>query len=238
MVALHPVRESEKVASKKRLLLALCLAVFLAVGGVWLWRAGFLQELSDKERLIAALREDGLRGPLLCIGAQFVQVVIFAIPGEITQFAAGYVFGVWRGFLYSVIGIMAGSAFNFYFARIVGRPTLERFISRNTLEKVDRSLNDAKGKTALFLLFLLPGAPKDAMCYGAGLTRMTLAEFVAITGLARSPALFASILIGSHASRRDYRSVVLTSLVVVFIFAGYYLYRHYRNRRQRAQLGK
>lgn len=229
---MHPDRQSENTASRSRLLLAICLVVFVTVGGVWLWRTGFLRELSDKEQLVAALRQGGLKGPLLCIGAQFVQVVIFAIPGEITQFAAGYVFGVWQGFFYSVIGIMLGSAFNFHFARIVGRPTLERFISPKTLEKADKYLNNAKGKSALFLLFLLPGAPKDVMSYGAGLTRMSLTEFVVITGLARSPALFASILMGGQASHRDYRSMAVTGAIVVFVFAGYYFYKYYRHRRQ------
>lgn len=209
------------------------MVVLLAGGAVWLWHAGFLEELLNKDRLVAELREDGVKGPLLCIAAQFVQVVIFAIPGEITQLAAGYVFGVWRGFLYSVIGIMLGSAFNFYFARVVGRPALEHFISRKTLDKVDKALNSAKGKSALFLLFLLPGAPKDAMCYGAGFTGMNLMEFVIITGLARSPALFASILIGAHASRGDYRSMILVGLIVVIAIGGCYFYEWQRNQRQR-----
>lgn len=229
---MFPASQSEISGPRSRWLLAIFLAVLVVVGGYWLWHAGFLEELSNKDRLIAALRKDGPKGPLLCIAAQFIQVVIFAIPGEITQVAAGYVFGLWHGFLYSVIGIMVGSAFNFYFARIVGRPTLERFISRQTLDKVDKSLNSGKGKSAMFLLFLLPGAPKDAMCYGAGLTKMGLTEFVVITGLARSPALFASIMIGAHAGRGAYRSMVLTGLIVIFVIAGYYFYERYRNRGQ------
>lgn len=233
---MHPCPKPGQAASRQRRLLPLSLIALVVAGGVWLWRAGFLQELSNKEQLIAALREDGFRGPLLCIGAQFVQVVIFAIPGEITQFAAGYVFGTWRAFVYSVIGIMAGSAFNFYFARLVGRPTLERFISGKTLEKADRALNETKGKMALFLLFLLPGAPKDAMSYGAGLTKMKLTEFVTITGAARSPALFASILMGAQASRCDYRSMILTASLVVLVGAGYYVFRYLRNRRRRNRM--
>src|SRR6516225_5809213 len=121
--------QTESGRPGKRWLCGTCLLLLVIGGGVWLWHAGFLDELLDEDRLIAALRKEGAAGPLLCIAAQFVQVVIFAIPGEITQLAAGYVYGAWRGFLYSIVGIMAGSAFNFYFARIVGRPTLERFIS-------------------------------------------------------------------------------------------------------------
>jgi uncharacterized membrane protein YdjX (TVP38/TMEM64 family) len=189
-----------------------------------------LQELLSEDRLIGELREDGPKAPLLCIGAQFVQVVIFAIPGEITQLAAGYVFGLWRGFLYSAIGITLGSAFNFCFARVVGRPALERFISRKTLDKVDSLLNNAKGKSALFLLFLLPGAPKDVMCYGAGFTSMSTTEFVIISSLARAPALFASILIGAHASHRNYNAMVLTGVVLLVAIACFYLYERNRNR--------
>jgi uncharacterized membrane protein YdjX (TVP38/TMEM64 family) len=70
------------------------------------------------------------------------------------------------------------------------------------------------------------------MCYGAGLTTIGLTEFVVISGLARSPALFASILIGAHAGRGDYRSLVLTGLVIVFVIASYYLYERYRGRSQ------
>ncbi len=213
-------------------LLAIALILLVAIGSAWLWHSGFLRELWHKDQLIAALREDGAKGPLLCIAAQFVQVVIFAIPGEITQLAAGYVFGVSKGFLYSVIGIMLGSAFNFYFARVVGRPTLERLINPKTLVKVDGLLSNAKGKSALFLLFLLPGAPKDAMCYGAGLTKMNLTEFVVITGLARSPALFASILIGAHAAEGKYRAMILVGAILALVIALCYVYERYRNRGQ------
>lgn len=209
------------------------LLVVLVLGGtVWIVQSGMLGILTHKDRLIALLREDGWRGPLVCMGAQFIQVVIFIIPGEITQLAAGYVFGLWRGFLYSVLGILAGSAFNFYFARIVGRPLLTRFVGPAMLEKVDRILENAKGKSAMFLLFLLPGAPKDALSYGAGLTEMSLTEFLVVSTLGRAPALLASILIGSHASQRNYGAMVATGVAVVLVGVGYYWYERRRGRSQ------
>ena len=110
---------------RKFLLPGLLIALLLA-GVVWLSRAGLLTRIADKDGLVAWLRGSGSSGALLCITVQFLQVVIAVLPGEVTQFAAGYVFGAWRGFLYSLVGITLGSAFNFYFARVVGRPTLER----------------------------------------------------------------------------------------------------------------
>ncbi len=210
--------------------LAALLVLVFAAGALLLWRYGLVQRLSNKTYLIESLRNAGVSGPLLCIGIQFIQVMIFVIPGEITQFAAGYVFGIWRGFLYSIVGIVAGSAFNFYFARLVGRPVLARLTGQATVDKVDKLLNNARGKSAVFLLFLIPGTPKDAMCYGAGLSNLNLLEFLVISGLGRSPALFSSILLGAQASRRDYRAMLLTALIAGVALAAYYLYERRRNR--------
>ncbi|MBI3694940.1 MAG: TVP38/TMEM64 family protein [Acidobacteria bacterium] len=219
-------------ANWKKRLLAIFLFCFAAAVCYLLWRAGVLERLADREKLISSLRNAGVKGPLLCVAIQFAQVVIFVIPGEITQFAAGFVFGSWWGFVYSVTGIMLGSAFNFYFARVFGRPALEKFVPRGTLDKIDTALNNAKGKSAIFLLFLLPGLPKDALCYGAGLSQMSLVEFIVITGLARSPAMLLSIMLGSQAYQQDYKRMVITAGVAVLATGGYLLYE--RRRRQKA----
>lgn len=215
------------------------LLLILLVGACfWAWRSGMLSLLSRKDEVIALLREDGWRAPLLCIAVQFLQVVIFVIPGEITQLAAGFVFGVWRGFAYSVVGIMAGSAFNFYFARIVGRPVMQRVLGADRLRKLDRLLENNKGKSAMFLLFLLPGAPKDALTYGAGLTEMTLTEFMVISGFGRSPALLASILIGSHASKGNVSAMLWIGAAVLLAIAACFWYERRRSRRAATEPGR
>src|SRR6266851_3347335 len=132
--------------------------------------------------------------------------------------------GTWRGFLYSAIGITLGSTFNFWFARVVGRPTLERLIGRDRLTKIDRALASARSRSAMFLLFLLPGFPKDFLCYAAGLSGMRILEFVVLSALARSPALLASVLIGAGVSRGDYRSVLAIALLTLLAIGGYYWY--------------
>ena len=223
-------------ATRKKVALAIALATLVAVGGLILWRSGLIQVFFNRDELVDWLRAPGARGPLVCIAAQFIQVVIFAIPGEITQITAGYVFGIWEGFAFSVVGILLGSAFNFYFAQLVGRPTLAKLMGKDTLEKVDHLLNSAKGKSAIFLLFLIPGAPKDAMCYGAGLSNMGLLQFLLISGLARSPALIASIALGAQASERDYQAMVLTGIAFAAALMAYHLYERRRKVRQQGQL--
>ncbi len=209
----------------RKWLVPVWLIALLVIGAALLWHTGVLHRISNRDHLIALLRGGGTTGALLCIAVQFLQVVIAVIPGEITSFAAGYVFGAWRGFLYSAIGVTLGSAFNFWFARVVGRPTLERLIGRDRLAKIDRSLAGAKSKSAMFLLFLLPGLPKDLLCYVAGLSSMSILEFVVLSGLARSPALLASVLIGAGVSRGDYRSLMAIALLALLAIGGYYWYQ-------------
>ncbi len=166
---------------------------------LWSWDSERLRSFSSQETLLAYFREDGVIGPVACILAQFIQVVIFVIPGEITQLAAGYIFGTGQGFLFAAIGILLGSSFNFYIGRLLGG-RLRHFLGADIVRKVNRALNSDKGRVALFLLFLVPGTPKDAMCYPLGLSGMTVTEFLVITGLARMPALLASVLFGASAS--------------------------------------
>jgi len=203
----------------------LVLAAFYAA-----WKLDLFQHLSDHEALVRTMRQSGFRGPLVCIGIQFLQVVVFVIPGEITQVAAGYVFGAWFGFLYSVIGIMLGSAFDYAFARQVGRPVMEKLVGAERLARIDAALETHKGRSALFLLFLLPGMPKDAMSYGAGLTRWGIGEFVLVSGLARTPALFFSTLIGSQLYDRDYRAIVITAVIGALAIGAFF----YHERKHRA----
>jgi uncharacterized membrane protein YdjX (TVP38/TMEM64 family) len=204
--------------------------LFLAVVlcGVALWQAGYLRDFSQEGEFIHFLRAGGIKGPLICIAAEFAQVVVFAIPGTIVEFATGYVFGPWRGLAYLIVGVLLGSAFNFYFARILGRPLLQRLISRTTLEKVDNLLARTPGKIAIFLLFLMPETPKDAICYGAGLTGISPLEFVLISSLSRLPVILATTMIASQVDHHQYRNLIFTCVVVLVASGGFYSYQRWR----------
>ncbi len=206
-------------------LTAAAAALALAAAFYAAWRSGLSARLSDYEQIVEWMRSSGVRGPLFCVAIQFAQVVIFAIPGEITQIAAGYVFGPYLGFLYSAVGITLGSAFDYGFARLAGRPVVARILGRARLTRIDGRLRSSKGRIALFLLFLAPGMPKDAMSYGAGLTDFRFLEFVAISAVARSPALFLSTLFGAQAYSRNYFAMALIGAAAVLLVAGFLVYR-------------
>ena len=195
------------------------------------WTQGWLAGLVQHEQLVAWMRQDGIKGPLICIGAQFLQVVIFMIPGEITQIAAGYVFGPWFGFLYSVIGILFGKLFCFSFAKSVGRPIMRRLLGTQRLTRIDKLMRSNRGVTAIFVSFLLPGTPKDAMSYVAGLTGISLVKFVSLSLVARMPALFLSTLFGAEAYDRDYTAMFWIAVVagLLVVAAIYHQRKRWRN---------
>ena len=209
----------------KNVVLAVIVSALLVCFVLVSWKLGLIGRLSDYDQLVMTMRGEGSWGPLVCIGIQFVQVVIFAIPGEITQLAAGYVFGAWKGFLYAIVGIMLGSACNYSFARLVGRPVMGKVLGRRRLERIDKLFGSHKGKSALFVLFLLPGLPKDAMSYAAGLTQVRVGEFVVISGLARMPALLFSTLIGSQLYDRDYGAMIMTAAIGGLVIGAFYWYQ-------------
>src|SRR5262249_45026532 len=81
---------------------------------------------TDQEALKEFIEDAGVYAPLVCIAMNFIQVVIFFIPGEVTQIVSGLAFGTVWGFIYSFIGLVLGSMFNFYIARRLGRPFVEK----------------------------------------------------------------------------------------------------------------
>src|SRR5882724_8166492 len=117
---------------------------------------------------------------------QALQVVISPIPGELTGIIGGYVYGVNFGFLFSTLGLTLGSWIAFELATIFGRPLVERFVAKNVLEKFHFLTTNA-GAVFSCLLFIIPGFPKDYLCYILGLTGMNLVTFLIVSTIGRMP---------------------------------------------------
>nr|MQY76707.1 TVP38/TMEM64 family protein [Spirochaeta sp.] len=129
---------------------------------------------ASTEALRAWIASLGFIAPLAFVGLQCLQVIIFIIPGEVPQIAGGYLFGLWWGSLLSVSGIIIGSAVNFMLARLLGLPFVRLLFSPEKIEYAGRIATSPRARISMFLLFLIPGIPKDILCYGAGLTPLNL----------------------------------------------------------------
>lgn len=172
----------------------------------------------EPEHFREVLNSYGWKGVLVFMSIQLLQVVVAAIPGEFVQFAGGYIYGTWLGTFYSLAGIAAGSVIVFFVARLLGYPIVRTFISQKKLEQFDFMLNSSKSEIVMFLLFLIPGIPKDILTYIAGLTPVKPLRFFIIITLGRLPALLASSYIGYHAWKGNYTIVIILSAAALLLF--------------------
>ncbi len=169
------------------------------------------------KRLEEWVHSSGSLAPMVFIAVQVFQVVVFVVPGEAAQIAGGFLFGTWLGTLYSVIGILIGSLIDFYLARLLGVPFVNALFSAEKVEKLKATLTSPGSKAVLFLLFLIPGIPKDALCYVSGLSPLRFRFFI-FASMARLPGIFGSSLIGSSAADRKWMlaSAVFAAAAILF----------------------
>lgn len=186
---------------------------------VIIFRSEIWQIFSSSENIRNAVERWGIAAPLAFIGLQFIQVVIFVIPGEVPQIAGGYLFGIWWGTLYSVIGILLGSSFNFLLARVFGVPFVSTLFKEEQLRKFDKITRSPRAQIAFFLLFVIPGIPKDVLCYVAGLSPMRYAAFVVVSMVGRLPGIIGSAGMGGAAAASKWvtAGIILGIASVLFV---------------------
>ena len=159
------------------LLGALALIAFFGVG-TWLFFHYDLHVFfSDHERAVEMITSYDPYDEIIFIALQILQVVFAPIPGEASGFIGGYLYGPILGTIYSTIGLTIGSWIAFLLAHVFGLPLVERIVSPETLRKYDYVL-EHKGVFIVFFLFLIPGLPKDFLCYILGLSHMRLWTFL------------------------------------------------------------
>ncbi len=171
---------------------------------------------SSPDRLQQLVDESGPLGPLVYMLLQVVQVFFAPVPGQVVGFAGGYLFGVWLGTLYSMIGAAIGFTLIFVLVRRLGRPFVEYFVNAKTLSKFDY-LSESRGVFVLFLIFLLPAFPDDLICFIAGLTKIRIRTLIIVSLLGRLPGFFVLSLTGSGAAESNWilsASVLGGSLIV------------------------
>jgi uncharacterized membrane protein YdjX (TVP38/TMEM64 family) len=172
----------------------------------------------DRERMAGFIRSLGGWGFAAFILIQAFQVVAAPIPGEATGVLGGYLYGPLLGVILSTLGLTLGSYVAFSLSRVFGRPLTERFVDARTMERFDYLLHH-KGAFLVFLLFLIPGFPKDYLCYMLGLGHLATLEFLAI---ATSGRLLGTILLtlgGTYLRDREYyRFFLLVGVAVVLVF--------------------
>jgi len=179
----------------------------------------------DKHYLKQTLREWGILAPVFFMMLQALQVIISPIPGEATGFLGGYLFGEWLGLLYSTIGLTFGSVVAFAIGRWLGAHYVQNLIKKETWDKLG-FIVEAEGAILCFIIFLIPGLPKDMVCYLFGISPMPLWVFALVSSLGRVPGTWVLSAQGAHTATGNYVYVIVVTAVVIALALPFYYYRH------------
>lgn len=176
-------------------------------------------------RVIAYLRANIRIAAILIICIQIIQVVICFLPGQPIQFAASYMFGVAKGFALSLIGAVIGTVISFYLAKLLGSEAMELFFGEEKVHDYKRKLDSGRGLLLAFLIYLIPGIPKDLVSYAAGVSNMRFRPFLLAATVGRMPGMLGSLLLGHYYGRQDYRAMIIIAVVVAVILLVCYIKR-------------
>jgi len=178
----------------------------------------------------------GFWGKLVFIAITVFQVIFAIIPGEPLEIGAGYAFGMWEGTLLCMIATTLGGVLVFLLVKKFGVKLVEVFFP---IEKI-RSLwflKTAKRRNLItFLVFFIPGTPKDLLCYFVGLTDMKLGTWILISAIARIPSIITSTVSGNSLGEQEYlHAAVAFGITAVISIAGILIYRKIIRPRKQAK---
>jgi uncharacterized membrane protein YdjX (TVP38/TMEM64 family) len=198
--------------------------------------------LIDQKKAIEFINSFHPYDDFVFIALQIFQVLVAgALPAELTGLIGGYLYGPVLGTIYSTIGLSIGSWLAFILARIYGLPLVRRVVKTSIMQKYDHFM-ELRGPLVSFILFLIPGFPKAALCYIIGLSQMNILTFIVVSTVGRT---FGTILLSvSGSSVRNNQGVVLLVLLgivgIIFLLAYFYRDRLTKmaGRRKSMKMGK
>lgn len=221
-------RYSKRYAATVLSVISAVFAVLAVVGGILLYEYIDDLEAFAREHLFVG----GIVFSLICA----VQVVVAFIPGEIVEVAAGVLFGPWVGTALCLVAETLGSVVVILLVRRFGRRLVESLYPR---EKIDALpiLNDPKKRNAfIFLLFAIPGTPKDFLTYIIGLTRISVPTYVILTFFARIPSVITSIIAGDWIGEGHFtQAIVFLGITAAVSGIGYLVYNFIRRKNGRSK---
>lgn len=178
--------------SRRKLVLTLAAVLGVAVLIVLGRRAG--QYIPQFAAWVDGL---GFWGPVVFVLGYAVATVAF-IPGSLLTLAAGAIFGLARGTLYTLLGATLGAAAAFLVARYLARAAIERRIAGNPrFAAIDRAVG-REGFKIVALLRLSPVFPFNLLNYSLGLTRVRFLDYL-LASIAMLPGTLLYVYYGKAA---------------------------------------
>ena len=195
--------------------------VFVAVmGALALAFWPYIKQLAtDEGRVAFKSWVDGLGfgGWLVTLGIQLLQIFIALIPGEPVELMLGYVWGPWLGSFTCLLGIFIGTLTIFLLVRKFGMKFVRRAVGTEDLSKFKFLSNKNRVEITVFILFFIPGTPKDALTYIAPIAPIGAVKYLLIATFARIPSIITSTILGDSIAEGNYFVAVIVFVITALI---------------------
>ena len=160
------------------------------------WKSTLVYYTENPVELRNLLLEKGADAEWIFILIQILQVIIAPIPGQAAAFAGGFIFGFWKGWFLTTLGLLIGSFLAMVAARLLGFKLVRKIVPASIINQFDKVISEG-GYMTFFMIFLLPALPDDAVCFLAGLTKLKLMPLTLVCLLGRAPGMLVLSLVGA-----------------------------------------
>lgn len=184
----------------------------------------FMELNTEEGRQIFKDRVDnsGFLGLLWLFAIQVAQIFLVFVPGEPVEILAGMCYGTFWGTLFIMISAAIISASIFFLVRKLGKKFVYNFCDKRKVKHIEEMKifqNPKKIEKLLFVLFLIPGTPKDFLSYVSGLLPIKPINYIIISSLARFPSVISSTMIGDNIVDGNWKLGV-SMYLVTFLLVG------------------
>ena len=213
---------SKKTKIFKLVLLGIVLTMAIAVTAYLIPVIRELGTPEGQQAFQTRINDSGFLGVLMLFGLQFAQIFLFIIPGEPIEILAGVCYGSIWGTVFIMVSAAIISAFIYILVHKLGRKFIYDFVSKEKIEKIENNKVFQNPKTIRFLIFILffiPGTPKDLLTYIAALLPIKPMEFIIISTIARFPSVISSTWAGASLLEGNWKASLLIYGVTFLIVA-------------------
>ena len=215
-----------KESSLRTKILVILALVLFAAFSIYTGRY-LLTFINDPDSFRDWIDSFGVYSSLAYVAITILQILVPLIPGEPMEMIAGYAFGAFEGSLLCILAESLGSIIVLFAVKKYGRKIVEVFFEKEKIESL-KFLKSSRNRILLFaVIFIVPGTPKDLLCYLAGLTKIDVRYLIPIITLGRFPSIITSTLAGAHLGDRKYFSAAVYVFIALLLSCtGILVYRY------------
>lgn len=209
--------ERKKIKKKQLVINIIGIAIFLILSlAIVIALAPHLSKfVKDPELFKQYILDHGVQGIFIALALQVLQIIVSLVPGELVEIGSGMAFGPWFGLLLCEVGLFIGTSFVYFFSKKVGKPTVQALIGDKMFDKLSKIDQSPKRDKVLYLIYLIPGLPKDLLSYLAAFFNIGFWKFMFINMVARIPSIISSTAAGRFIINGDY-----TKAIIIFLVTG------------------